>query len=110
MDIKDALQEPLKDLNSENVQEIFERIAKNLFNHFCIKCGEKEYYFAEIEFYYYKKDKWQHDEKLAYKRNGYDVGCFFYHLSGVDICFDSKNSDDEYGGILIRSIYEIRND
>lgn len=104
--VQELLQKPLKKMNSNNVQEIFKEIAKNLFNNFCINCGDdKHYYFAEIEFYYYKKDKWLHDEKIAYKRDDYSAGSFFYHLSGVDICFDSRN--DEYGGILLRSIFEI---
>lgn len=101
MDIKDALQEPLKDLNSENVQEIFERIAKNLLNNFCIKCGETTTYFLEeIEFYYYKEGVWC--DSITYKREGYNVGDFFYHLSGVDICFNCRTN--AYGGLLIRSI------
>ncbi len=104
MTIEEALQKPLDGLNGQNVQAKFEEIAKNLFNYFCIKCGEKTFYFAEIEFYYYKKGVFEHDKDIAYKRKDYKVGDLFYHLSGVDICFNSK--EEEYGGILIRSLLE----
>ena len=105
MTIEEALQVPLKSLNGQNIQAKFEEIAKNLFNYFCIKCGEKTFYFAEIEFYYYKKGVFEHDKDIAYKRKGYKAGDLFYHLSGVDICFKSDD-DSEYGGILVRSLME----
>lgn len=106
------LQEPLEDLNGDNVQETFEKIAKNLFNHFYIKCCKKEYYFAEIEFYYYNKEKYIKDQeqnkwcRVTYPRTGYSVGDFFFHLSGFDICFNSHYDEKVaiFGGILIRSI------
>lgn len=112
MDIRKALQEPLEKLNGNNVQETFRMIATNLFNNFCIQCGGKKFYFAEIEFYYYDKAvylkakelyKWQ---KVTYPRLGKSVGDFLYHLSGVDICFDSyyDNEYAKFGGILVRSI------
>lgn len=36
----------------------------------------------------------------------YQGGQLFYHLSGIDICFDShyKNNEAKFGGILIRAI------
>ena len=72
-----------------------------------------EYYFAEIEFYYYDKEqclgssaeqfKWQ---LITYAHCDKKVGDFLYHLSGIDICFDSRIDSDcaRFGGILIRSI------
>lgn len=92
--------------NEEDIQNKFEELAKELINHFYIKCGEKKYCFAEIEFYYYDKDnfnkKWNWE---TYPRNDKDAGDLFFHYSGVDICFDSHFNDGRFGGILIRSLY-----
>lgn len=112
MNIQDSLlQKPLEKMNGGNIQEVFEEIAKNLFNNFCIQCGEnnqaKYYYFAEIEFYYYDKvsfnEKWNW---VTYARNSKSAGEFFYHLSGFDICFNSHYDEKNarFGGILVRSI------
>lgn len=113
MSIRELLQEPLEDLNSCNVQITFAMIARNLFNNCYIGCRDVEYYFAEIEFYYYDKEqclgsnaeqyKWQ---LITYARSDKKVGDFLYHLSGIDICFDSRIDSDcvRFGGILIRSI------
>lgn len=91
-------------------QEKCEEIAIDLFSHHCIKCNGKEYYFAEIEFYYWDKEHW--DEK--WNRVTYPRICkaenLYYHLSGIDICFDSYYNEDDlnekarFGGILIRAI------
>ena len=85
-----------------------EEIAKKLFSHYCINCNGKEYYFAEIEFYYRNEeiDKWNNDwNKVTYSnRDGYEASSLFYHLSGVDICFECTAK--RYGGILIRSVVE----
>ncbi len=115
MDIRETLQNPLEKMNDNNVQETFKTIAENLFKNYCIKCGEKRFAFAEIEFYYFKEDeleeKW--NEK-TYERSPYNSGALFYHLSGMDICFESKLTKDKKGkkhgfggGILIRSVVEV---
>ena len=97
----------LKKGDVKRFKEICFDIAQTLFKKYCIECvsddKKKVYYFAEIEFYYFKNDIW--NDTITYERDEYSAGTFFYHLSGVDICFDSK--PDEYGGILIRSIFEI---
>ena len=109
----DFLKDPLKD--SCDVQKVFGNIAKQLFQEYCINCNETEYYFAEIEFYYYEKGKW--DEKwndVTYERIT-NAGDLFYHLSGVDICFLSTLTKEKGkkigrgGGILIRSIWDGKN-
>ena len=107
MDIRKALQEPLKGLSGQNFQATFQTIATNLFNNFCIKCGEKRFYFAEIEFYYYEKGKLEEDwNKKTYPRTDKKAGDLFFHYSGCDICFDSCFDNDKgiFGGILIRSL------
>ena len=47
--------------------------------------------------------KWQ---EVTYPRDGYEAGQLFYHLSGIDICFEShyNGKSGKFGGILIRSI------
>jgi len=91
-------------------QDKCREIAIDLFSHYCIKCNEKEYYFAEIEFYYWDKNNWNEKwNRVTYPRIC-NAGNLFYHLSGIDICFDSyyneENLNDEarFGGILIRAI------
>ncbi len=113
-ELKQMLENPFDTIETkENFQEKCEQIAKDLFSKYCIKCKEKEFYFAEIEFYYWQKGKW--DEKwnqVTYARDGCEAGELFFHPSGVDICFDStfdeKNGckNPKFGGILIRSIMD----
>ena len=106
------LQKPLEKMNGCNVHEGFEEIAKNLFNNFYIHCGERKYYFVEVEFYYYDKYEFLKNQerykwfRVTYSRTNNSVGDFFYHLSGFDICFNSHydENDARFGGILVRSI------
>ena len=120
-ELKKLLTNPFEGLTKVDVtciQESCEKIAKMLFENYCIKCGNNTFRFAEIEFYYYKKEKtgdcnfddnWN---KETYPRNK-NAGELFFHYSGVDICFqchfEEKEKNDEYGefgGILIRSLLD----
>ena len=114
-ELKKLLTNPFKGLegNDKFQSKCFE-IAKDLFRNYCINCNDKEYYFAEIEFYYYdskqylrnsEQYKWQ---KVTYPRKC-NAGQLFYHLSGVDICFESDydNQKAKFGGILIRAIKDV---
>lgn len=119
--LKELLENPfvgLKD-NHEDFQKKCSEIAEKLFKNYCLKCGEKTFAFAEIEFYYFNDDEriklnynWN---EVTYERSKYSAGDLFYHLSGVDICFDSELNKDIKtkkksgygGGVLIRSIREI---
>lgn len=117
----DFLKNPFEGLETSNVtgiQNKFEKIAKNLFENYGIKCGDKIFRFAEIELYYYKKeegskknwdDTWNRE---TYPRNK-NAGEIFFHYSGADICFqchfderERKNEYGEFGGILIRSLLD----
>ena len=106
------LSDPLQGMDkktstAKEVNEKFCNIADELFNNYCIKCGDEELYLAEVEFYYFESRKWNENwNYVTYPRNGYKAGDFFYHLSGIDICFDSWYSEDygKYGGILIRAV------
>lgn len=120
-EIEDLLQVPLKSLKPLTPVETFKTIAEKLINNYCIKCGNNEYYLAEIEFYYYReKDKdcfeegkknW---EEITYPRKT-NAGDLFFHLSGMDICFKSDLKKDKRGlvgyggGILIRAIVDANN-
>lgn len=108
------LKDPFVGLDNNNVDGVQHKcaeLAKELFNNYYIKCKDKKYYLAEIEIYYFKEgclnDKWN---EVTYPRMGYRAGSLFYHLSGMDICFESnleKKKGVLYGkggGILIRSI------
>ena len=87
-------------------------------NNYCIRCWEKDYYFAEIEFYYYREEdkvffeeRKKNWEEITYPRKT-NAGDLFYHLSGIDICFESDLKKDKSGmigyggGILIRAIVD----
>lgn len=113
MTIQDLLQDPLVKMNERNFQEQFKKIAENLFQYCCIKCGSKKYYFAEIEFYYYDKNEEKGLNKewneKTYPRDKKKAGELFFHYSGVDICFDSSFGGGKFGGILIRSLKDDNN-
>ena len=97
----------------EDVDELskeFKCIAEKLFTEYEIICGDKHFHFAEIEFYYYRKGRFDKEwNSITYDRNKKEDGDFMYHNSGVDICFKSQFSKDnaEFGGILIRSLYTL---
>lgn len=114
-DYNELLQEPLKALKKTSPDTCFKRIAEELLKNYCINCGGKEFYLAEIEFYYYQSnsidkmnDRWN---MVTYARTGKNAGELFYHLSGVDICFKSsyEKGSGQFGGILIRSVIDEDN-
>lgn len=108
-DIFSFLENPFDDLDGSNLKG-FENhckdIAENLINNYCIRIGiDKCFYLAEIEFYYWQKDKWNDDwNKVTYPRDNKKAGELFYHNSGIDICLNSSYKEKKYGGILIRAI------
>ena len=94
-ELKDMLTNPFDGVNNTNIQDIQKRckkIAKMLFNKHGIKCGNKTFRFAEIEFYYYNKEKeWQDKWNTATYYRNKNAGNLFFHYSGVDICFQSDS-------------------
>ena len=109
-DLYELLNNPFENIpkgNAKLFQKKCAEIARKLFCGYCIKCDAKKFYFAEIEFYYYEKGAWDAKwNEVTYARDGYKKGDLFYHLSGIDICFESHYSHDNarFGGILIRAI------
>ena len=98
--------------NYESFKAKCRDIAGELFTSYGIECNNKIFRLAEIEFYYYDSEQYLKDpshhkwQEVTYPRNDYNGGELFYHLSGIDICFDSQYNEESgrFGGILIRSI------
>lgn len=101
-ELKSLLTNPFDEKKDWNgFQDKCKEIAKKLLENYCIEYGEKKYYyFAEIEFYYYDKERWNDEwNEKTYPRDKKDAGDFFFHYSGVDICFNSKFEEGKFGGI-----------
>lgn len=103
---------------SGDTDTLFSSLAKLLLNKCIIKAGDKNYRLLEIEFYLYSSS---HPDLITYPRIDSEGGNWFFHQSGVDICFNSScnaskdgkfclNTENRFGGILIRSIVELGND
>lgn len=90
---------------TKETEEEFAAIAQSLFDDYAIKTHNTTYRFAEIEFYWNSPN---HIDNSTYKRNHVDPkpGDWFFHYSGVDIALKNEETGG-YGGILIRSIYDI---
>lgn len=88
----------------EALKAYFKGLAETLFNKIDILAGNDRYSFAEIEFYYFKNGVFDSEQyQVTYPRTK-NAGRLFWHLSGIDLCFESDIEKGYYGGILIRSI------
>lgn len=94
----------LKDARKSSTEFEFLPLAESIMNKVCISNG-KLYHPIEIEFYIY--DKEEHPDIHVYPRKA-NAGDLFFHLSGMDICFESSFEEKEgtirFGGILIRAL------
>lgn len=100
-----------KDASEDDVKDRFKELADKLFNNFYISKETDRYDFLEIEFYYYcdkhkdlnisSEEESTKNKTVVYPRTTH-AGDLFIHLSGIDIAFESNESN--YGGILIRSL------
>jgi len=88
-------------VSNPDVDGELRRIAKTLMDEYCIFNGEYIYRPIEIEFYIY--DRIEHPDTHVYPRKAH-VGELFFHLSGMDICFESSLEKGRFGGILIRAL------
>lgn len=103
-DFIELLKEIQEKKSEGDLLKFFTRVADRLFKEMAIKAGETTFTFAEIEFYYYKKDMFEGPMyNCTYPRTKH-AGQFFWHYSGMDICFESSEKNRCFGGILIRSI------
>ena len=99
-------------MNTNDIEERFELIAKMLFENFAIQKGEKKYLFKEIEFYFYNKN---HRDIITYPRSSKPLCWYNNRFGGIDLNFESNiecreskkyDLDDTayFGGILIRQL------
>jgi hypothetical protein len=88
----------------DETENEFEKIAQILFDTCAIKTHNAIYRFVEIEFYWKSSS---HQDNSTYKRIHVNPksGDWFFHYSGVDIAL--ANETGGFGGILIRSIYDV---
>ena len=95
----------LKDARKSSTEFEFLPLAKEIMNKIFIFNGKHKYHPIEIEFYVY--DKKNHADIHVYPREA-EAGDIFFHLSGMDICFESSFEEKEgtirFGGILIRAL------
>ncbi|MCC6187019.1 MAG: hypothetical protein IT256_07700 [Chitinophagaceae bacterium] len=91
----------------QETESEFAKIADELFHNFAIQTHNSLYRISEIEFYWNSPN---HTDNSTYKRNHVspNLGDWFFHYSGVDIALKDERTGG-YGGILIRSIYEVNN-
>ena len=78
-------------------QKEIEKFMRNLLENYVLEVAGKQFAFAEIEIY-------TSADKNSYKRES-STGDIFSHNFGFDICF--KSSKDDYGGVLVRSLWRF---
>ena len=107
-------------MNTSDIEERFEQIAKMLFECFAIQKGNTIYHFKEIEFYFYNKN---HRDIIPHPRISKPLCWYVNDFGGIDLnfsciikCESRPNSkgkivekyvlDDSayFGGILIRQL------
>ena len=110
-------------MNTNDIEDRFEQIAKMLFESFAIQKGEKKYLFKEIEFYFYNKN---HRDIITHPRASKSLCWYVNDFGGIDLNFASNikresraNSkgknvekyvlDDSayFGGVLIHQLKEV---
>lgn len=102
--------EDIKNKNQRTIQEYLDDLAKYIFGNVQIVAGDDFYTFVEVEFYYHDdKDFDGYLYNCTYPRTR-KTGRFFWHNSGVDICFDSNENEGYFGGMLIRTLLKNGNE
>jgi len=107
----------LKEWKDQNHEILFKKLAKIILTNYILLINKKKFRIAEIEIYYRSKN---HDDTYVHcDEDQLKYGYFYFHKykngtykngtwKGMDITFG--NGKDIYFGILIRSIYDIKND
>ena len=96
----------LKTARKNSKEFDFKSLAEEIMNKICISNGAYKYHPIEIEFYIY--DKEEHPDIHVYPRDNKKAGDLFFHLSGMDICFESSIEDGRFGGIPIRALERVK--
>jgi hypothetical protein len=90
----------------KNPEPDFKRIATELMNKWLLLAGDTQYRIAEIEFYLrddqFHRDIYTHGHEIQKTSHRW-----YFHGSGIDITFGKGSY---YGGILLRAIYDLKND
>ena len=101
------LLEKIAKKDSSTIQVFFNEVAIYMFENLQICAGNDVYTFAEVEFYYHDDKSFNNEVyNCTYPRNR-RCGEFFWHYSGMDICFNcdlSLTGKMYFGGILIRCL------
>lgn len=82
----------------DSIQNSFSSIASELINKYELKINNKTFQFIDIEFYFFNN---VHQDGFTMSHNK-KLGEFEAHRYGIDISLG--NSNDSYGGILIKSL------
>ncbi len=91
------------EINENDIKVSFDKISEVIFNKIYLKISNEYFRIVEIEYYFYSSI---HPDTKTLPRQ--TTKCDLWeHKYGFDICFDSDNNS--YGGILIRSIKDIKN-
>lgn len=92
------------DESAETCHNSYTRIAEKLMNDYKLQVKNTYYRIVECEFYYSSKkhvDPYVH----GHQRQKESFGEWYFHGSGLDI---TLSNGDAYGGLLIRSIAEVK--
>ena len=74
-------------MNTNDIEDRFEQIAKMLFESFAIQKGEKKYLFKDIEFYFYNKN---HRDIITHPRVSKPLCWYVNDFGGIDLNFESN--------------------
>lgn len=105
------LKELIHQVNAFNSNTIFKKIASILINEYKIVIADKEFFIAELEFYYYSKN---HPDPYTHKHDlQKNFGTFYVHpkdgnYGGIDLTLGDVDKDI-YCGVLIRGLKDKDN-
>lgn len=92
-------------IDSANLEQSFDRIARQLFNEYVFSIGQENYQLTEIEFYYNNNQKGSKDNFAHVHDEKHRNGTWRLHGAGLDIVL--KKEGVYYGGILIRGVQKL---
>ena len=101
--LNDLLSELNATSSEADIKRVFEEIAEILLFNSHIETATGKYRILEIEFYF-KNDN--HKDNITIARTEYS-GMWWLHDYGVDLTFESDETKNFYGGILLRSMISI---
>ena len=87
------------DINPNDVENSFDRIAKELLLSYAIVVNDIQLSITEIEFYYFRNDCHEYNYTHPHDR---DAGEWRFHKQGLDLTL--KGNTEQDGGILFRGV------